>query len=279
MQGSRNTLLKKTIGKLDDIPMLSSGLLRLVKVATDPGVELELVVQEIEKNQAVLLKVLSIANSPLFRGHSSITDAKEAVVRIGLNQIGGVVIALTMGSKLTYKGSPLFNNQYHWLEAVFTAYIVCEVCRIKKLEKGSFLYTAGLLHNMGNMLLVHLFPQRMNDLLSRVQPIDGEYTAVVVDHIGFNQFDTLCWLIEKWGLPSEFSDVIGLLGNLDFGDSFESDEIECLFIARRSALFLLNKQEDSSIEMPPELEQYNIVLTKAYRNFENLVCLANTMAV
>lgn len=65
MQGSRNTLLKKTIGKLDGIPMLSSGLLRLVKVATDPRVEIGLVVQEIEKNQAVLLKVLSIANSPV----------------------------------------------------------------------------------------------------------------------------------------------------------------------------------------------------------------------
>ncbi len=274
MNSKQQLKYKELVRRMEKVPMLSSGSLHLMNIASDSDVDIDQLVAEIEKNQAVVFKILSIANSAYFNPHGSqILDVKAAVIKIGLNLVGGMVVSILLTGSFSGSKSKLFESKTHWLEAVMVASLVAELSRINKIENADFLYTAGLLHNLGILLLVELMPEEMDLVLAHGKPYENGFEYEVNVLVGVNSFQSLAWLLRKWDVPRPFIEVIGHLESREY-DGHYLDSVGHLNTARQLARHILLDRE----ELAESLAPYELLLTKTKKKFSKLVKLANSMS-
>ena len=62
-------------------------------------------------------------------------------------------------------------------------------------------YTAGLIHNLGMLALVHAFPEQMERVLNQKNPDDSH--RLLAQSIGIDYRTAGGWLAQRWGLPEE----------------------------------------------------------------------------
>ena len=274
MNSKQQLKYKELVRRMEKVPMLSSGSLHLMNIASDSDVDIDQLVAEIEKNQAVVFKILSIANSAYFNPHGSqILDVKAAVIKIGLNLVGGMVVSILLTGSFSGSKSKLFESKTHWLEAVMVASLVAELSRINKIENADFLYTAGLLHNLGILLLVELMPEEMDLVLAHGKPYEKGFEYEVNVLVGVNSFQSLAWLLRKWDVPRPFIEVIGHLESSEY-DGHYLESVGHLNTARQLARHILLDRE----ELAESLAPYELLLTKTKKKFSKLVKLANSMS-
>ena len=274
MNSKQQLKYKELVRRMEKVPMLSSGSLHLMNIASDSDVDIDQLVAEIEKNQAVVFKILSISNSAYFNQHGSqILDVKAAVIKIGLNLVGGMVVSILLTGSFSGSKSKLFESKTHWLEAVMVASLVAELSRINKIENADFLYTAGLLHNLGILLLVELMPEEMDLVLAHGKPYENGFEYEVNVLVGVNSFQSLAWLLRKWDVPRPFIEVIGHLESSEY-DGHYLESVGHLNTARQLARHILLDREELSESLAP----YELLLTKTKKKFSKLVKLANSMS-
>ena len=66
-----------------------------------PGLSPEELAQAIEKDPTISLRLISVANSPIYRGITEIRNVKTAIPRLGLKETFNVVMPLALSPKDT----------------------------------------------------------------------------------------------------------------------------------------------------------------------------------
>lgn len=267
------------VSEVESLPMLSPGLVKLMSLASNPEINTDLLVAEIENNQSTLIKLLRIANSAYYRAIDPILDAKTAVVRIGSESIGALITSIVLSGSFDVKKSPSFDKTHHWLESMMVGFIISELTRAEddlQKEDRDFLYTAGLLHNLGLMVMVHLFSETMEEVLCLSQPGDEKFEQVMGARFGFDQYQVLGLLLRSWEMPNKFVDVLENLG------SFAEDNDNSIFINRvrlaRQIFYDVLLSEGGEKSETTLKEEHEFTLARAQRNYKKLSSLALSMA-
>lgn len=166
-----------------------------------PDVDLGELVKLVQTDPGITSKLLSISNSPQYRGLSEIKALDKAIARIGLKMTQNYVLVLAKRG-LFKVNTPQYEailNQI-WQHSLATA--ACAQALAQKLAFGDpdNFYTMGLLHDIGKLLLLQTFAeiaqkradtseQQCLDLMERFH---GEFGAV---------------LLAKWNFPNEYQQV------------------------------------------------------------------------
>jgi CheY-like chemotaxis protein len=131
------------LAELQDNRAAGSAIARLV--AEDPGLS---------------IKVVQLANSPLFGQGYVITNPTEAVMCLGTEMIAAIVLSQSLFRHYEALGRSEVDVPKVWSHCWETAYLAQLLCRQKRLsrraaEEG---FLAGLLHEAGRFILLDNFP-------------------------------------------------------------------------------------------------------------------------
>jgi len=116
------------------------------------------VAQVIEKDPVISLRLISISNSPVYRGVSEIHNVKSALPRLGLKETLNIVLAIS--NKSLYSTD---NVQFKilmdklWVHSLACAYgskLIAQNLKLADLEKY---FLMGLTHDIGKILLLKAF--------------------------------------------------------------------------------------------------------------------------
>jgi putative nucleotidyltransferase with HDIG domain len=149
---------------------------------------------------ALTAKLLHYCNSVYFSGREPVSNVPEAIGRVGFQTIFSLVSAVT-GSKsfMLPAGSGLDGTQL-WKHSLTTAF-GCKFIAEDIGEESNLLFTAGLLHDIGRVVLAQAKGSEYGRLLTEAaragaNPAEREKAAY-----GFTHAEVGACLLETWKLP------------------------------------------------------------------------------
>lgn len=118
----------------------------------------------LETDMTLAASMLKLANSPLFNWGQPIESLDKAVVRMGMSECRNLILAISMRSVFNHaapetKGICAILWNHCFLTACICRRLNRELCTGFHGEE----FAAGLLHDMGRILLAVMMPHRFSD--------------------------------------------------------------------------------------------------------------------
>jgi HD-like signal output (HDOD) protein len=182
------------------LPAVANEVLAL---ASNPDTDLRRIASAFQGDAAFAAEVLVLANSPLFGLRSRVHSIVQAVSVLGLERLRCLAITVALRAVIGSGGASLRSS---WRHSAACA-IVCQSLAELSSAQRDRAYTAGLLHDVGRLGLLKLYPTEIEPFF-RCSYADAsgamaaERTLVQVDHVAAGS-----WLVRTWGFPDELHDV------------------------------------------------------------------------
>ena len=157
----------------------------------------------ISKDQALVARLLKVANSGLYGRSRSITTIPEAVVLIGVDNLKKIVYAVS-SEGLTRQSLDHYNyhpEQGFWLHSMGVGYatkVLVEASSRCPLN-GEEGFVAGLLHDVGKLVIDEFLPSGRPHAVTR----DEEREAVGLDHGELAEY-----ILKQWNLPASTATTV-----------------------------------------------------------------------
>lgn len=161
---------------------------------------LEEVGELISLDAVLTAKLLHYCNSVYFSGREPVSNVPEAIGRVGFQTIFALVSAVS-GSRAfeAPTGSGLDSVQL-WRHSL-TAAFACKFVADDVEADGNLLFTAGLLHDIGRVVLSQAKGAEYGKLYTEAVAAKADVNALEKAAYGFTHADVGAGLIEIWKLP------------------------------------------------------------------------------
>ena len=198
VMGNVFEMLNQVIAELPVLPEVPQ---RVVSTIHDPLASIEELVQIIEEDAVLSMKILSLANSAYFATVSEINDLRTACSRLGMKSIANIAHAVS-NSNLYQSSKPEYRDLMRqlWTHAIATAYCAEKLTARTGLDSNT-VFVGGLIHDIGKLVLFDALTNKYHGTIGRL----GEDTSLLIKVI--SQFAPVAGLhvIQHWKLAPELA--------------------------------------------------------------------------
>lgn len=191
--------IRVVIGKLDKLPSSPTTYWDLTRAAARPDVALADLASIVERDPAMATKVLQLVNSAYFGLAQKVASIPQAVSYLGTNLLKALALAVHAFGTMehsTVEGFSLEGVQRH---SLVTARLAKQFARDPKLASEAF--TAGLVHEVGKIVLAVGVPERLSEVLRECAASGRHCHVVEREMLGVTHAEVGGYLLGVWGLP------------------------------------------------------------------------------
>lgn len=192
---------------LNNLPVVPKVLLDLIKATQSSEVNFKELAGIIGQDASLSSKVLAAANSSYYRQWGEITDLNRVVVILGISTVK--TIAITRSVQQYFSEIPHINHDFLeliWYRSLTCAHVAQRLAKLTSYPFPDESYLTGLLHRIGQLILLECFPQEYPNFLK--QYLDGQESGQEKRSFGANHNELGGALIESWNLQSFISDAV-----------------------------------------------------------------------
>lgn len=204
--------LKEAVRKLDTLPAMPIIAQKLLALDLDSDEGERTMLKLIEKDPQIAAKIIGLANTPLFGASKRVASVSDASMLLGITRVKSVTMGIAVMSSLIKKPAGKLDAQGLWLHSLSISLAMRTISRAmprntRPLDDEIFL--AGLLHDIGYMVLNHLDPQRSDELQSRISA-EKELSSVEIEAelLEMNHAELGAELGKFWDLPDSIIAVL-----------------------------------------------------------------------
>jgi HD-like signal output (HDOD) protein len=185
----------------DDIFVLPEAVVKIKQLINDATASMYEIAEIINYDPAIMSQVLKISNSALYKFPSTISTVSKAIQVIGTRSVYDLVLAYGIANAFKGIESDVIDLERFWERGVscgLLAKYFAEELRIKDPER---LFVCGLLHNLGELVMVKLNPdiaRKCSSVDANTRPLDLELV-----NLGYSYAEIAAELMKLWGLPAE----------------------------------------------------------------------------
>ena len=155
------------------LPSLPDIALKVSRAIQEPNMSLHTIAKIISIDPAIASRIIQVANSPLFRGSSSISCCHEAITRLGLKMTQQLVTSFTMKQLFTCKQPTLiYKMQRIWQHAKAVSAMSFVLAKFSKRLKPDIAMLAGLIHEIGAVAILQ-HAEKYADLIENSQHLNA----------------------------------------------------------------------------------------------------------
>jgi HD-like signal output (HDOD) protein len=194
--------LRRLVSQLPSIPSLPGIYVELVDELGKPDCSTRKVAEIIRRDIGMTVKILQIVNSAFFGLSRPVSDARTAVEFLGLETISGLTLGVGVISQFEQRTPTALFGEL-WAHSMSVGVAASNIAAIEKSDCGSDAFTAGLLHDVGQIILAVNLP---DDYKSACELSVSEHISVVdaeTQVFGATHADVGADLLGLWGLPAE----------------------------------------------------------------------------
>jgi len=158
---------EQTLKCLDRVPALSPMTTQLLAKLARRDCEVDALTSLVEKDALLSAQILKLANSAMFGRARTVVSVHHAIAMLGM----GVLRKFTLGSAISNifarrKTAPTFSMTRFNLHSVATATLAEILCDELPVHNAEHAFVAGLLHDLGRLLLAVNLPAQFESMLS-----------------------------------------------------------------------------------------------------------------
>jgi putative nucleotidyltransferase with HDIG domain len=199
------TALRLAAERTVTLPTFPAVASRLIEEVARPDATSEEIGKILSFDPALTARTLKLANSDFYGFPRKVGSVDLAVLVLGTNTIRDLVLTSSVVQAMGRTGSGLEGLLGHAMASGIAARALAE--RAKYRLTGDA-YAAGLLHDVGKVVLRESDPARFDQVLAQCRErgtvdLDAERKRFGSDHAEVGG-----WLAERWGLPADIVEAI-----------------------------------------------------------------------
>jgi putative nucleotidyltransferase with HDIG domain len=202
------TMMKK-LERIEDLPTLPTILFEVNRLLEDINTSAKMLGETIGKDQSMVVKILKLVNSAFYGFRSRVSDISNALVLLGFNTVRNSIISVSIieafSGKNDLEGFDITEFWKHSIAVAVTSKQLAEKCRV---EAPDNCFVAGLLHDIGKLVLSQYFPDLFTKVWITAQKenltfYEAEKKEISVKHPMIGSF-----LAKRWQFPDHLVDAV-----------------------------------------------------------------------
>ena len=189
------------------LPPLPGSVIRISGMLADINISQRQIAQAIGLDPVLSTRILRLANSPIYALREQVTNLETAVSAIGNTSISQVISISGVSDAFGRRVLSSPAGQEIWAHSLATAIAATEICRIKRFSGEDSVFSFGLLHDIGKLILLRADTPLYVRLLER-SSLEGNLPEIERETFGFDHAELGAAAAESWGLPPLVCDII-----------------------------------------------------------------------
>jgi putative nucleotidyltransferase with HDIG domain len=197
----RNPAIAAAIARLRSIPSLPaiySELTEALRAETTSLAQIEAIVG---KDVGMATKLLQLANSAFIGVHGRVSSLRQAVSLIGVETVRTLTLSIHVFSRFDRNAATAAPLAALWEHSVRVATLAQRIAVAQTGNKAMAeeCFAAGLLHDVGKVILLGEKPKEYSEILARGAT---SIEAAEVEVLGCSHAQLGAYLMSMWGLPT-----------------------------------------------------------------------------
>ncbi len=240
--------LCRRLDHIENLPTLPAVALEVGQLLEDYNTPVEEVCETIEKDQAMVPRILKLVNSAFFGLRSNVSNISHAVVLLGFNTIRNAVVSVAviraMPGRKQLRG---FDVTQFWSHAVSVAVTSKHLAEKSHLHYAGDAFTAGLLHDVGKLVMFLYFRDLFSGVWSRAAREGCSFYAAEQREGVITHAQIGAYMAQRWQLPKRLVDAIAFHHGVDE----KAADLNLLLIVQ-TADIIANTADDNGTLPEPE---------------------------
>ncbi|NVN93574.1 MAG: HDOD domain-containing protein, partial [Desulfuromonadales bacterium] len=204
-------------GDLHDLPVFHSVAVKLQQMLSRRDFRIDDIIEQISEDQSLSGQVLKVANSSFYAGLSKVATIKDAVVRLGAQEIANLAM---MASQLEYYKSD--NSIIHsYMQGLWSHALSCAVGAKWLARKSGYVnltseaFMGGLLHDIGKLALLKTL-----DDIHHNRETNATFSETLINEVLERMHEAVgLRLLQSWSLPESYCSIAVNHHRPDFDNS------------------------------------------------------------
>jgi HD-like signal output (HDOD) protein len=197
--------LLDAIDRMQAFPVSVQNILKLTRDSTSSPHDL---VDVIQRDPIVTIKVLRVVNSAYYSLPRQITSIDHAVVFLGFNTIKNLALGIAALSLVPAQLHAALDNKAYLHHSLATAAITRRLgSRFPDIDANDF-FIGGLLHDFGKVVLAQVMPAQFRKALEYGLWNEVSLQSALMAVTGIDQSEVGAMLLAHWRFPAELVEGI-----------------------------------------------------------------------
>jgi len=191
------------VEQLHSSPLVACKVLNLLK---DPEFDVRQVQRQLETDPALAAAVLRLVNSSCFGLAQKVSSLRQAITLLGARSLRLTVLSFGLVDRLTW-GAPSRVCSDYWRRALTIATSASHLCAGRDAVRPDEAYSAGLLADVGVLVLAQLDTERYVSLYGQHRH-GRELVEAERRQYGFDHCTLGAQLLSRWSLPKKLTHAV-----------------------------------------------------------------------
>lgn len=209
MDKKKIATMEEIVSKTREIPPFPQTVLRILELTEEENCGAKDLEREIVKDQGLTANILKLANSAFYKGRRKISTVADASVLLGFSAIRSMVLASVAGKVMGREldGYGLQKDEL-WEQSQISAIVARTIASKIKYDQIDQAYTAGLLKDLGKVVLDQYVGKEYDQILAIVEQEKIPFLKAEEQVLGYNHCQVGASIGEMWNLPEDLIEAI-----------------------------------------------------------------------
>jgi HD-like signal output (HDOD) protein len=184
-------------------PPLPSLYFRVLNELKSPDFSAQTVGEIVAKDLAMTTRLLQVINSGFYSLPRRITDLTEAVNLLGQESVKSLIIGIHLFLQHEHIKPLYFSISQLWRHSTAVAHGARMIVQMETgdPERADEAYTAGLLHDIGKLVLANNFEAQYNKVQKSARASGQPLWVVETEEFGVSHGELGAFILGRWGMP------------------------------------------------------------------------------
>lgn len=192
--------IDEVILEVNDLISLPDVWVRVNELVDKPGTHIDEIGDVINCDPALAAGILKLVNSSHYNFRSQITTVSRAITILGTQELKSLVLATSAAKAFNKIATDVIDVESYWWHSVFVGIAARLIAKEINCPSAEELFTSGLLHDAGKLIIYHLFPKDSQELVETCVTED-ELFHKEIQRFGFSHAYVGAALFKSWNLP------------------------------------------------------------------------------
>ena len=202
--------LKELLARVESLPSLPEVYAELLAEIQAPNSSFRRVGDLIARDVGMTAKVLQIVNSAFFGLARRILNPQDAAAMLGYDTLKALVLSTKIFSQFDAKRVRCLDLNALWQHSMNTGLFARTISVGEKLPRAAQdeAFTAGVLHDVGKLVLAHNFPEIYAEVIMRSRAQRRPEAELEQECFGASHAELGAYLLSLWGIGEDVVDAI-----------------------------------------------------------------------
>jgi putative nucleotidyltransferase with HDIG domain len=201
----RTTKIISNILNLNVIPKV---VFELMKILDNPNTTAHELNKIISKDQALVTKILSVANSPLYGLQRKVSTIDFAILVLGFKELKSIISVISISDALKNKTDKYLNQKEFMLHSYMVGSASKKIAKDMGFQNNGEAFIAGFLHDIGISIVHRYLHSNFAMIYDLMETQKLSFRDAEIEVNGMTHEEIGSFLLEKWNFPAEICDAV-----------------------------------------------------------------------